>query len=97
MDKIPDTVVLALTVAIFVGGSVWGLAWWLSGQFSSLRNLVYAQIKGTEESILNKLEYHERHDDTRFNNMQKDLFNIQLRQTAGLKDLEKMMNGSSNS
>jgi|SRR5882724_3130681 len=94
MDRIPDTVILAVSIAVFVGGSVWGLAWWLSGQFSSLRHLVYEQITKTEALILSKLEYHERHDDTRFENMRKDMFTIQLRQAAG-KGLEKILNGQS--
>lgn len=61
---------------------MWGLAWWLSGQFSEIRALVYQQMLRVETNILNKLEYHEKHDDTRFSNIQNDLWDIRVRNAA---------------
>jgi len=92
MDRIPDNVMIAVATAIFVGGSVWGLAWWLSGQFSTLRHLVYEQIQKTEISIVSKLEYHEKHDDTRFDDLKRDIWEIRIKQagnTANIRDLER--------
>jgi hypothetical protein len=92
MDRVPDIVMISVATAIFVGGSVWGLAWWLSGQFSHLRQLVYESINKTEAAILSKLEYHERHDDTRFDDVKRDIWEIKLRQasnTSNIRDLEK--------
>lgn len=92
MNQIPDAVIIAVATAVFVGGSVWGLAWWLSGQFTLLRNLVYEQIHRTETSIISKLEYHEKHDDTRFDDLKRDLWEIRVKQasnTANIRDLEK--------
>lgn len=90
MLQIPDSVMIAVATAIFVGGSVWGLAWWLSGQFSSIKELVYEQSGKTAEAILAKLEYHEKHDDSRFDDLKRDMWEIKLRQAGGLKRLAKI-------
>jgi hypothetical protein len=76
MNQIPEVVLVALSVAVFVGGTVWALAWWLSGQFSEIRSVVYQQIARVEGTILDKLEYHEKHDDTRFSNIDTRLLNV---------------------
>lgn len=90
MDKIPDSILILLSTAIFVGGSVWGLAWWLSSQFSSIRNLVYEQSGKTAQAILDKLEYHERHDDNRFDDIKRDIWEVKIRQAGGFKRLNKI-------
>lgn len=82
MDKIPDVIMVGLAVGVFVGGTVWALAWWLSGQFSEVRNLVYQQMTRVEQSILSKLEYHEKHDDSRFNDVRNDLWDIRVRNAS---------------
>lgn len=82
MDKIPDVILVGLAVGVFVGGTVWALAWWLSGQFAEIRNLVYQQITRVEQAILGKLEYHEKHDDTRFLGIRNDLLDIRIRNAA---------------
>lgn len=82
MDKIPDVILVGLSVGVFVGGTVWALAWWLSGQFSEIRHLVYEQMSRVEQSILNKLEYHEKHDDSRFIDIRNDLWDIRVRNAA---------------
>lgn len=58
------------------------LTWWLSGQFSSVRNLVHAKVDLVEKSILDKLEYHERHDDQRFTTIDNSLWEMKLRNAA---------------
>jgi len=98
MDKANELVLISVTTAIFVGGSVWGLAWWLSGQFSSLRQLVYETIHKTETTIMSKLEYHEKHDDTRFDDVKRDIWEVKLRQASNIssiKDLEKSVRNES--
>lgn len=79
MEKIPDVILVGLAVGVFVGGTVWALAWWLSGQFSDIRSFVYQQINRVEQAILGKLEYHEKHDDTRFANVRNDIWDIRVR------------------
>lgn len=79
---IPDAVIIAVSVGVFVGGTVWGLALWLAGQFGGIRTLIYSQIEKLETHFTNKLEYHERHDDARFNNISNDLWELKLRNAS---------------
>lgn len=65
-----------------VFAAVWSLAWWLSGKFSEIRSLVYTTAEKTANSILSKLEYHERHDDDRFSQVREDLSEIRVRNAA---------------
>ncbi len=83
--------VIALFLTIF--GAIWSLAWWLSGQFTKIRNLIYEQIKGLESHFLNKLEYHEKHDDQRFAAISNDLWEIKMANAAmrGLFTEDKMI------
>lgn len=90
MNSIPDSIVIAVATGVFVGGAVWGLAWWLSGQFTSIRYLVYEQINKTADAIISKLEYHEKHDDARFDDLKKDIWEVKLRQAGGLKRVSKL-------
>lgn len=69
-----------LFITIF--GSVWSLAWWLSGKFSKMSSLVFTTAEKTREVLLNKLEYHERHDDDRFSQIREDLSEIRIRNAA---------------
>lgn len=82
MNQIPDVIAVAIAVAVFVGGTVWALAWWLSGQFSEIRALVYQQMSSVKTNILDKLEYHEKHDDARFADIRNDLWDIRVRNAA---------------
>lgn len=92
MERVPDVVMISVATAVFVGGSVWGLAWWLSGQFSTLRQLVYESVNKTESAILAKLEYHEKHDDNRFDEIKRDIWEIRVKQasnTSNIRELER--------
>lgn len=82
MQPLPDSVMISVATAVFVGGSVWGLAWWLSGQFSSIRTLVYETAEKTASTILGKLEYHEKHDDVRFEEVKRDIWELRLKQIS---------------
>ena len=61
-----------------VAGVVWTAAWFLFRQQNSLRDLVYAKFDEVKNVVLDKLEYHERHDDQRFDNVRKDLQLVQI-------------------
>lgn len=65
-----------------VFGAIWSLAWWLSGQFSQIRNLVYTTAEKTRDVLLTKLEYHEKHDDSRFSDIRNDIWDIRVRNAA---------------
>lgn len=74
--------VLVAGLFLSVFGAIWSLAWWLSGKFGEIRGLVYASAEKTREVLLNKLEYHERHDDDRFSQIREDLSEIRVRNAA---------------
>jgi len=71
---------LAIPITIFMSTliSVGTLTWLAAGQFSAVRSLVYSQT----EKIVEKLEYHERHDDKRFQMMADDVWAIKVRNAA---------------
>jgi len=83
------TLVAILSAAFFgsVGG-VWGLAWWMQKQFSSAKVLVYQK----SEEIIKKLEYHEEHDDKRFQEIRDDIWLMRVRNAArdGIADGAKI-------
>lgn len=77
---------LFLAVAIALGSLIVVLissALWLSRQFSGIRNLVYEKTEQLKEFIIDKIEYHEKHDDRRFHDLGNDIWAIKLR-NAGI-------------
>lgn len=70
------------------------MAWWLSGQFSQVRAFVYEQMNRVESNILGKLEYHEKHDDSRFDGLGKEIWDIKVRlasKNIRLQEIEKQL------
>lgn len=62
-----------------------GLAWMMSKEFSGLRDLIADRIRQTEEKIeqvervlMEKMEYHERHDDVRFADVTNAIWETKL-------------------
>lgn len=79
--------IVGLFITIFT--AVWSLAWWLSGQFTDIRNLIYSQVEKINSTLSQKLDYHEKHDDTRFASMdlrlasiRDDIWDIRVRNAA---------------
>jgi hypothetical protein len=66
--------VIAISVTII--SAVWGHALWLGGQFKNVDEK-FAKILTT---INEKLEYHERHDDQRFNHISDNIWELRLSQ-----------------
>lgn len=58
---------------ITIIGAVATCAIWISRQFAITNTLVFNKAEQIKEFILDKLDYHERHDDVRFQQMAKDL------------------------
>lgn len=75
MDYIP---VIALCVTVI--GAVWGHAIWLSSKFTGVYKYVDEKFSNMERAITDKLEYHERHDDTRFSELTNSMWEIRLQQ-----------------
>ncbi len=72
----------AIGIIATVVTAVSSLTWWLSVQFASLRALVFEKIGITERVILEKIEYHERHDDSRFGQIREELSELRIRNAA---------------
>lgn len=71
-----------LGIAITILGAEWSLGAWLNRQFSDMRALLYAETKKLRDDILNKMEYHERHDDSRFAQIREDIWEIRISNAA---------------
>lgn len=69
---------MAATTMFVTVSAIWSLAWWLSKQFQIIRHLVYDTINKTEEALLKKIEYHEKHDDQRFASLTHDIWDIKI-------------------
>lgn len=63
----------SLLLAVIVAEA--GFAGWISAQFGKVLN----RVDKTGENILNKLEYHERHDDRRFSELGDDIWELRVR------------------
>lgn len=94
--ELSSPVVEAAGLIMTILAAVWSLAWWLSGQFTKILSLIYSTAEKTTASIMSKLEYHEQHDDTRFNqvtnqiaDVKNDIWDMKLRHAAKLTPLSK--------
>lgn len=72
------TIEYLLTISGTIVFTVGSLTWWLSSQFRITRDLVYTRV----QEVLNKLEYHEKHDDQRFQDVRNDIWAIRLRNAS---------------
>jgi len=77
-NSILSFVITAATMIFTVGTGVW----WLSGQFSKMRHLMDDKIDKLESNIIQKFEYHEQHDDARFNQLGNDVWQLRLENAA---------------
>lgn len=92
-----DFVSLVTTMSGGISVAV-GLAWWISRQFSNTKNLIHEKSNDTQKVLLEKIEYHERHDDQRFAAITNDLWTIKLQNAAryGLRPEIKVDNAPKN-
>ena len=72
----------AIYAVLIILTSIFALGWRLNNQFRDVRALVYSQGEKIKEFFMNKLDYHERHDDERFDKISNDLWLIRLRNAA---------------
>lgn len=72
----------ATAIIMAVAVSTWAIFNYLHGIVSEMKALFFKRIDELEDKILNKLEYHERHDDERFSQMDKNLWEQKLRMVA---------------
>lgn len=60
----------------------WVSAWWLNRKFNEVHVKIDDNINSLEKNIVQKLEYHERHDDERFMEIRNAVYDIRLRNAA---------------
>lgn len=70
------------SVVLIIVTSIFALGWRLNNQFRDIRQLVYQQSDKIKEFVMSKLDYHEKHDDDRFDKINNDLWLIRLRNAA---------------
>lgn len=73
MEYIPQ-IMLGVTIL----SAVWGHALWLSNRFAGISKEMDIRFERIFGAINEKLEYHERHDDKRFNDITNGLWEIRL-------------------
>lgn len=54
--------------------SIWVFRGWFSSQFGK----IYEKMNDVQKNILDKLEYHERHDDARFADVQNQMWQVRF-------------------
>lgn len=86
--------IFASTILVLLGAE-WAFAIWINRQFSNMRALVYSASEKLQTTILTKLEYHEKHDDQRFAQLDKNIWEIRVRNAAidGQKDQNTLRTG----
>lgn len=68
-------------ITMFLGtiGLVWSAAWWLSAKLSDIKKIMFDRLELMQMTVLDKIQYHERHDDERFHDLQNDIWAIKVR------------------
>jgi hypothetical protein len=73
---------LIISITSTTLGTAFWLSWWLSKQFVSTKQLVYERADSLKKFFLEKIEYHEKHDDSRFQEIRNDIWDIRVRNAA---------------
>lgn len=81
-----------LGLVSIVGGLV-STVWWFRSWFASQFSKIYDRMGAVENNITSKLEYHERHDDQRFQDIHNRVWEVKL-QLAG-KSLDQELKSRS--
>ena len=80
------------TFLAIILGAVWSHSLWLSKQFASLRELIYRKVEHLESTFLRKLEYHEKYDDNRFQELGREMWEMKLDQVKVKNNASKKEN-----
>jgi hypothetical protein len=73
---------LIISITSTTLGTAFWLSWWLSKQFVSTKQLVYERADSLKKFFMEKIEYHEKHDDSRFQEIRNDIWDIRIRNAA---------------
>lgn len=67
-----------LGAVMIVLTSMWRFLTWISEQFASMKDYVNDRISDLESKIVDKLEYHEKHDDHMFSNIHNEIRELKI-------------------
>ncbi len=76
-----EMIALVSLIAFFAGGS-WTLAWFFSAKLSDIKSKLFDRIDLLQRTLTDQLQYHERHDDARFQALGNDIWAIRIRNAA---------------
>ena len=65
-----------------LGLTIWRFAVWLQNQFTSIKDMVHKCVSELETKIINKIEYHEKHDDHRFSEIHNEIWQLKVLDAA---------------
>jgi hypothetical protein len=74
-----------LAISITMLGAVWRHAVWLANKFEAIKKDSDIRFDKVLETITEKLEYHERHDDRRFSEISNSIWEVRLQTALGYK------------
>jgi hypothetical protein len=72
-----------------VAGVVWAGSWFLYRQQMSIKELIYTKFSELKNTFTDKLEYHEAHDDKRFDEINRNMWLMRVRQAASTGQIYK--------
>ena len=73
-----DNLIPVIAISVTIISAVWGHALWLSGQFKGVYKAVDVKFDKILDTLTEKLEYHERHDDQRFGHINDGIWELRL-------------------
>lgn len=69
-------------LVITIIGTAWKLSGSLNKQFDEARELVYRKFDELNKTLSDRIDYHEKHDDERFQNVRNDIWDIRVLNAA---------------
>ena len=65
-----------------IGLTIWRFAVWLQTQFTDIKDMVHKRLSELESKVINKIEYHEKHDDHRFAEIHNEIWQLKVLDAA---------------
>lgn len=62
--------------------TIWRFAIWIQQQFNSVKDYVDKRFTELEAKVINKIEYHEKHDDHRFAEIHNEIWQLKVLDAA---------------
>jgi hypothetical protein len=75
---------------------VWSAAWFIFTQQIKIKDLIYVKFEELKNLFSDKLDYHERHDDQRFDNITKDIMTLRISQAKSSNRITKYLDENGN-